>query len=96
MTIDYSRLPEHMQPAAQRYVEHGVHPGSFLTAVICNDLFDAFQRADDVNRDAMFDWCMFFHNDVPGDCYGDYETFKAWLKAGGLDGINAAREQVAT
>ena len=86
MQINYDRIPEHMQGAAQRYIEKGIPPGSFLTAVICNDLRGAFQRADHINTDAMLDWVSFFYNDVPGNCYGSPEAYDAWLKRGGLGG----------
>jgi len=77
--IDYSRLPEHMQGAARRYIERGITPGDFLTAVICNDLVGAIQRADDVNTAAMRDWVMFFYNDAPSGCWGSSAAMDDWI-----------------
>lgn len=47
--LDYTRLPVHIRGGAKRYIEHGVRPGSFLTAVIRNDLIHAMRYADDIN-----------------------------------------------
>ena len=89
MTIDYSTLPEHMRDAARLYIEKGIPPGSFLQAVICNDLFGAFRRADDINQAAMRDWVVFFYNEAPGDCWGSEEHFSDWLDRGGMQGAAA-------
>ena len=53
--MNYDLLPEHIRKGARLYIEHGVIPGSFLQAIICNDLTESFKRADDVNRVRMFD-----------------------------------------
>jgi len=75
---DYTILPSHMQDCARRYIEDRIEPGSFLTAVICNDLAGAFLKADDTNYTAMGDWVKFFYWEAPSDCWGSPEKFKAW------------------
>lgn len=90
MAIDYSRLPGHMQAGARRYVERGIPPGHFMTAVICNDLFEAVGRADDTNKHALADWARFFYNEAPRGCFGSPEHFQEWIKHGGLEGQQAA------
>ena len=82
MNINYDRLPEHMRGTAKRYVEGRIDPGSFLSAVICNDLFGAYYKADWINKEHMEDWIMFFYNDVPTNCFGSKEVMKAWLNGG--------------
>ena len=42
-------IPEHTKGALDRYVDHGLEPGGFLTAVLTNDLFGAVARADSEN-----------------------------------------------
>lgn len=74
-------LPAHMHGAVKRYVMHGIPPGSFLTAVICNDLREAFARADDENAAAMQNWVRFFYNSTPSGCWGSPEAFADWSKA---------------
>ena len=84
---DYSKLPAHIQGGAKRYIEHGVKPGDFLTAVICNDLKESFGRADETNIERMFDIVDFFYNEAPGLCWGSEKKVQKWIEAGGLDGI---------
>jgi len=77
---DYSRLPEHIRSAAQRYIEHGVNPGSFLTAVFANDLIQAVGRADEHNRRALFDICCFVYSEAPAMCHGSYTAVDTWVQ----------------
>ena len=90
MNINYDNIPPHTRDAARLYVEHGIQPGSFLTAVICNDLAGAIGRADDMNAAAMQDWVNFFYNDTPSTCWGSPAKFNAWTAQGGMN-----QEQVA-
>ncbi len=84
--ISYDGLPEHMREGVQRYIELGVPPGRFLSAVICNDLKNSFALADDVNRTRLFDIVSFFYNQVPANCWSSIERMKAWQEHGGLLG----------
>ena len=79
--IDYTLLPPHMREAAKRYIERGARPGHFRTAVICNNLSEAMGRADDTNRDRLFDIVSFFYNEAPSPCWGSPEKMKAWMEA---------------
>lgn len=90
MTINYSTLPEHMRDGARRYIENGIEPESFLTAVICNDLYAAFAKADHENRKAMLAWVRFFHFEAPAECFGTRADMQAWIARGGLAGKDAA------
>lgn len=80
-TIDYSDLPEHAQASVQRYIEHGIEPGSFTTAVICNDLTGAIRYADDINRARLHDIVSWFYNEAPAPCWGSAEKMDAWIAA---------------
>ena len=93
MTIDYSILPEHMRDGARLYIENGIEPGSFMSAVICNDLMEAFGRADMINKLCMFDIVRFFYNEAPAGCHGSPATMDAWVKSGGLKGLDAEPER---
>ena len=80
MDIDYELLPEHMRGAARRYIETGIPPGSFLQAVICNDLREALGRADHINAANMQDIVGFFYNEAPSQCWGSLENMKTWIQ----------------
>jgi hypothetical protein len=41
------------------------HLGDFLTAVVKNDLHEAFARADETNIKHMWTYLCFLHNEVP-------------------------------
>jgi len=80
-------IPPHMHGAIRRYLENGIVPGSFLTAVICNQLKESFMFADEENRKHMYQWADFMYNYMPFDSQGSPEKFRAWVKAGGFAGI---------
>jgi hypothetical protein len=87
---NYSLLPSQIRHGVQDYVENGNHVGGFLTAVITNDLKNAFGRADEVNRERLFDIVAFFHNEAPGPCWGNPDKMQTWMAHHGLAGYNAA------
>ena len=62
-----------------RYVNDKIPPGGFLCAVLSNDLFEAFARADSINRATMFDIVDYIYNNTPNICWGSPEIVKEWL-----------------
>lgn len=82
--INYSYLPEHMQGAMQRYIERGIQPGSFLIAVLSNDLMGALKRGDDVNLGALSAYGRFLYCEAPRHCYGSLLHVNKWINQGGL------------
>ena len=89
--INYDRLPEHMRGAAKRYVEEGIKPGVFLTAVLCNNLKNACIHAGSINLGAMRDWVLWLSNEPPPACHGSTSRVNAWCKKGGALGKEKAR-----
>lgn len=75
-----------MIAGVKSYIENRRAVGQFLTAVICNDLFEAFARADDINKEAMHDWIKFFYNEAPTQCYGSRAKMLRWIKGEENDG----------
>lgn len=84
-------LPDHMRGGMRRYIEKGIPPGSFLEAVLSNDLMGALAEADATNRHALPAYGRYLYNDVPSACHGSSEKVEAWIGTGGL----AGREQSA-
>jgi len=78
--VDYSLIPEHMRPGVKRYLENGRRPGSFLTAVLENNLVESFARADNINQSQMLVWVNFLYNEMPMASWGSKEKVKAWVK----------------
>ena len=75
------RIPDRMQDAITRYVENGINPGSFLTAVICNDLQAACAKADNENIHIIPAYVAYFYNEAPSDCCGSFEKMKSWRES---------------
>lgn len=85
-TIDYSGLPNHMQEGMRRYIEQGVRPGDFLSAVLSNDLMQALGKADTINSRLLWEYGNFLYNEAPAWSFGSTERFENWIKMGGLAG----------
>ena len=79
-------IPEHMRPGLRLYVEEGIRPGGFLTAVLANDLSTSVAKADMVNRYRLADYVMWLYNEAPGLCWGSYKQVDSWETSGGLKG----------
>lgn len=75
-------VPYYMMDAVKRYVINRIPPGSFLSAVICNDLREAVGRADDENAANLSNWVRFFYNYTPSGCWGSPDNFQRWLSNG--------------
>lgn len=62
------------------YVKHRCRPGSFITAVLANDLQGAFSRADLDNRANMFNIVKYVYDNVPMSMCGSYENVNNHLE----------------
>jgi hypothetical protein len=63
-------IPAYMLNSLKIYVEHGQIPGSFLQAVICNDLRAAVERADANNITILPAYVSWLYNEAPAQCWG--------------------------
>ncbi|MBW1812184.1 MAG: hypothetical protein JRJ39_00550 [Deltaproteobacteria bacterium] len=73
-------IPDYMGDGIDLYVNEGIKPGGFLQAVICNDLKEAFAKADDVNFHNIAAYADYFYNHTPAICWGSREKMEAWVK----------------
>lgn len=73
-------IPDRMGGGIDRYVNEGIIPGKFLQAIICNDLFVAFGKADDENFHNIAAYVDYFYNHAPATCHGSKEKMEAWVK----------------
>lgn len=84
--INYSFIPvEYMLEPVQLYIEHGIQPGHFLTALFSNDFMEACKRADDSNAAALYKWAKFIYSQMPIGSYGSPDKFAAWISRRGLE-----------
>jgi len=72
-------IPERMMGGIQRYIEQGIEPGSFLSAIICNDLKGACAQADDENLRNIPAYIAYFYNESPMSCWGSWKIMERWM-----------------
>lgn len=75
---NYELLPFHLRTGMQMWVERGIKPGSFLRAVITNDLCQAALRADALSFASLGNiarWCV--HN-LPEGSFGRSQVLEQW------------------
>lgn len=73
-------IPDHMLDSLQNYVEKHIPVGSFLEAVICNNLREAVAQADDDNLKNLPAFVSYLYNKAPASCWGSLESYKNWIK----------------
>jgi len=84
-----NRIPHITLETLRNYIEYGVPTGGFIQAVLTNNLFGAYGRADEGNRAALGDIVMFVNNEAPGNCWGSSDHVKEWLEKEGRQGRGA-------
>lgn len=80
-------VPEGLVDGLCLYMVLGVIPGGFLTAVLSNNLMEAFARADLTSRAAMFNIVSFIYNECPAGAWGSKEHVLEWSGHRGLRGL---------
>ena len=83
--LDYSLIPnQSMVEGIKRYVERGIAPGGFMTALLSNNLTGALNGADVTNQSLLAwtidedgeavapAWIKWLIWDVPGELCGSY------------------------
>lgn len=79
-------VPEHLIEGIDAHVREGRETGSFLFAVLTNNLRDAVLQADRhslAGLPAIMGW---LHNEAPHKCWGSPERVAAWRTQGGQFG----------
>lgn len=72
-------IPDHMHYALILYIDKRIKPGSFLLAVLSNDLADAVGRADDTNIYCLRNYVRFLKWEVPYNSWGSPTAVQDWL-----------------
>jgi hypothetical protein len=67
-----------LKESLDRWGKDRILPGSFLRAVLANDLFDAVSRADPESLLVIRDVVYHIHWELPGLCHGSREKVLAW------------------
>ena len=72
--------PVHILDSIDRFVRHRIAPGSFVTAVLSNDLTGAFLAGDEDSLRGLRDIMRYVHWEIPGVCHGSKSIVERWLK----------------
>ena len=75
---EYDGIPAATKDALIRWTLYGVQPGSFLQAVLANDLLGAIRFGDKVNLAALGKIGMWLYSHAPAASFGTPGSFKAW------------------
>lgn len=79
-------IPDHLSEGLDLHVLHGLPTGSFLRAVLTNDLREALARADDKALAALPAIVGWLYNEAPAGCWGSAEKADRWQHRGGCAG----------
>ncbi len=71
--------PVRILDAIWNHAEYHRPCGSFVTAVLENNLMEALGRADGSSKAALFEIVRYVRWEIPGDCHGSVEKVRAWL-----------------
>lgn len=74
-------IPIHMQDGLKLYIENGIATGTFMNAVLNNDLVAAFSWCDDINEANMKNWAKFLYLYMPQEAYGSPAKVEAYKKS---------------
>lgn len=77
-TIDMAKCPETFRGGIERYLRAKINPGHFLSAVLKNDLMEAFNRGDETSLRELRGLMVFLYNDVPYKAWGSDERVRSF------------------
>jgi len=80
LMLKHSRVPLHLHGGIVRYIAQNIEPGSFLRAVLENDLKGACARADEDSKAALWDIVGFLYNYAPMGCWGSPDKVSRWIE----------------
>lgn len=79
--------------AMERYVLYGISPGSFLEAVLANNLFYAACRSHPSNSwTSIMQLVKWLANQAPMLCWGDPDVVRKWMKMDPETRLTACRK----
>ena len=70
----------HAGKSLWRWIENGISPGGFLTAVLRNDLAGAVGKADDRNVELIPSFVKLLYNFAPAGCWGSERQMSDWFE----------------
>lgn len=81
-------IPPLVLSTLQAYRDTGRPTGSFTRAAIANNLLNAVRHADEQSLAAIRSIAYWIYWNLPTGATGSDDKYKAWVKRGGLEGVN--------
>lgn len=78
---DYKDVPERLLMSLDMYAQEKRPVGSFLKAVLENDLFMAVGYADPESMACLKKIVTYIHCQLPSGCWGSKDNVKEWLSS---------------
>lgn len=73
------QIPHHMWEPLTRYIERHEPVGHFLTALLSNDLREAWNRADASNARVLHVFVAYLNQHAPEECWGSPAKVDLWI-----------------
>lgn len=77
--LEEHRVPEHLHLGLVEYITERRETGSFLKAVLENNLSEAVGRMAPFDGEGLRGLISFLHNHAPAPCWGSPADVKDWL-----------------
>lgn len=77
--LAHERVPEHLREGLTEYLVEGRPMGRFLTAVVENDLYEAYRRGDPASLEGLPRIMSFLIWHAPSSAWGSPAKVEAWL-----------------
>jgi len=74
-------IPQDTKDQIDEYTQRKIPVGSFLYAVLSNNLFEAIAKADEHNLLALRDIAMYIYNEIPSVCWGSPKIVEKWINS---------------
>lgn len=75
-------IEQRFKESLERYIKEGIPTGSFLNAVLGNNLKESIQRADHTAIDNIPHIVAYLYNDCPSLCWGSPAKVAEWINGG--------------
>ena len=79
------KIPNHLKGGLRRYLDNRIRPGSFLEAIITNDLYGAYRTADGESLRGLPEILAYLYWDAPSNSWGSIAKFEAWASSKGRE-----------
>ena len=73
-------LPLHLQPGIHRFIDQGIRPGHFLSAILENDLALACRLAHPDVRSRIWDIVAYIDQEAPAGAWGNAQRVERWIQ----------------